>query len=389
MAKIDFNSRVIKTTNYAPPTGVGRFDATYDVQRKDLLVVVRVYCNFMNMQDHEKAPFQEAFRTNAPPAWGSKYKFRCTKEGWGDIEAIPRFKLVFDDDWAKSHFIVNVSPTAFGSDSIGRTDAHIARDAVGYKPKTATLGGLRSASEQVDMSAQIGRSLAAAFPFSVQCALTGGVSSAYTRSQIKTIAKEIARVDANFPVYLKGGGSNGAGNMLAVEQLLRDGGLRGPITRRKRAFKYKNEVVITLKDDIEVAVSQMADKSNFGYEATVIHEFGHMLGLQDEYTCMSNNCSSALQNLNVINATEQAAYESRGYAGAGLAGANAAPGQAAWVNLCMDAKVSPPPFGFHTTSVMSAGRVFHKRHFVTLWDCLGTMCAADVGKTEWAIIEGT
>jgi hypothetical protein len=49
--------------------------------------------------------------------------------------------------------------------------------------------------------------------------------------------------------------------------------------------------------------------------------------------------------------------------------------------------VAPPTFGFHSTSVMSAGSVFHKRHFVTLWDCLGTMTDAFVTKAEWEIVK--
>jgi len=386
VSKDNFKTRVFTKTNYAPPTGVGRFDAKFDVPNQDLLITVRVFLNFMDMQEDQKGPFRDAFRLKVPPVWGSQFKFRSTKPGWTEFEAIPRFKLVFQDDYPNSHFIVNVKPSFSGKELVSRDDAYLARHDVGYKPKSANIGGLL-ATERVDMSKSIGASLKAAFPFAVQCALTSGVSSPYTRTQIKTLAKELARVDANFPLFLKAGGSDARGNMAAVQQLLREGGLKGPITQRKRAFKYKNQVVITMKDDIEVAMSNVADKSKFGYDSTVAHEFGHMLGLQDEYSCMSANCSTAMKDMSVIKASEQAAYESRGFSGAAAPTGNAAAGQSAWVNLCTEAKVSPPTFGFHSTSVMSAGSVFHKRHFVMLWDCLGTMCEAFVARTEWEIVK--
>lgn len=386
MSKDNFKTRVFSKANYAPPTGVGRFDARYDVQRQDLLITVRLFLNFMDMQDDQKAPFREAFRKKVPPVWGSQFKFRCTKKGWETFEAVPRFKLIFQDDYPDSHFIVNVKPSFSGKELVSRDDAYLARNDVGYKPKSANIGGLQ-ATERVDMSKSIGASLKAAFPFSVQCALTSGVASPYTRTQIKTLAREISRVDPNFPLYLKAGGSHANSNMAAVQQLLRDGGLKGPITQRKRAFKYKNEVVITMKDDIEASVANVGDKSQFGYDSTVAHEFGHMLGLQDEYSCMSSNCSTAMKDLAVIKASEQTAYETRGFSGAAPPTGNAAAGQSAWVNLCTDAKVAPPTFGFHSTSVMSAGSVFHKRHFVTLWDCLATMTDAFVTKNEWEIVK--
>jgi len=84
------------------------------------------------------------------------------------------------------------------------------------------------------------------------------------------------------------------------------------------------------------------------------HEFGHMLGLPDEY---QNNTSGTL-------GAQQTLYS-------GLVTAAGVPGPAVW--------------GVRTSSQMSNGIDVLPRHYVTLWEALGRMTAPDIAQSEWRI----
>ena len=84
------------------------------------------------------------------------------------------------------------------------------------------------------------------------------------------------------------------------------------------------------------------------------HEFGHMLGLPDEY---QNNTTGVL-------GTQQTLYS-------GLVTAAGVPGPAVW--------------GVDTASQMSNGIDVLPRHYVTLWEALGRMTTPDIKQNEWTI----
>ena len=84
------------------------------------------------------------------------------------------------------------------------------------------------------------------------------------------------------------------------------------------------------------------------------HEFGHMLGLPDEY---QNNTTGVL-------GTTQTLYS-------GLVTAAGVPGPAVW--------------GADTASQMSVGIDVLPRHYVTLWEALGRMTTPDIAQNEWSI----
>ena len=84
------------------------------------------------------------------------------------------------------------------------------------------------------------------------------------------------------------------------------------------------------------------------------HEFGHALGLPDEY----------------VNRTT------------GNLGAK----QTAFVNLAQQAGVAPPDrWGDRTSSVMSVGEDVLPRHYLTIWEALGQMTSPDITRNEWSI----
>jgi hypothetical protein len=84
------------------------------------------------------------------------------------------------------------------------------------------------------------------------------------------------------------------------------------------------------------------------------HEFGHTLGLPDEYV---NRTSGAL-------GAKQTAFD----------------------NLARAAGVAPPDrWGDTTASQMSAGVDVLPRHYLTVWEALGQMTSPDISRNEWSI----
>lgn len=84
------------------------------------------------------------------------------------------------------------------------------------------------------------------------------------------------------------------------------------------------------------------------------HEFGHMLGLPDEY---QNNTTGRL-------GSAQTLYS-------GLIASAGVPGPAVW--------------GADTASQMSNGIDVLPRHYVTLWEALGRMTSPDIAQSEWSL----
>ena len=84
------------------------------------------------------------------------------------------------------------------------------------------------------------------------------------------------------------------------------------------------------------------------------HEFGHAIGLPDEY---QNNTTGPL-------GTQQTALGTLA-AAAGVA--------------------APAQWGDNTSSLMSSGVDVLPRHYLTFWEALGQMTSPDITRNEWSI----
>ena len=84
------------------------------------------------------------------------------------------------------------------------------------------------------------------------------------------------------------------------------------------------------------------------------HEFGHAIGLPDEY-----------KNITTGELGDK---------------------QTAFTNLAQAAGVAPPdPWGDRTSSLMASGVDVLPRHYLTVWEALGQMTSPDITRNEWSI----
>jgi hypothetical protein len=107
-----------------------------------------------------------------------------------------------------------------------------------------------------------------------------------------------------------------------------------------------------------------------------------MLGLQDEYACLSKQGAQKLVELNFIPSDEQERYEKFHAPSAREEKDGPDVGQAKFFELCKRAGVEPTHFGRQTDSLMASGSVVKPCHFVTLWEALTTM----TGNSDWKIV---
>jgi hypothetical protein len=83
----------IKVTDFVPATGLGRFDATYDPNANRL--DVRVKCSFDFIQkpgtlawdQQAQDDFRDMTEQKVEAFWKERYRIRCTKEGWDELYA--------------------------------------------------------------------------------------------------------------------------------------------------------------------------------------------------------------------------------------------------------------------------------------------------------------
>lgn len=124
-------------------------------------------------------------------------------------------------------------------------------------------------------------------------------------------------------------------------------------------------------------------------QITVCHEFGHMLGLPDEYECIGHSPHNSLRHLgmNVFRTDEDFdAWNSLQTLQRGKPlDQDVVVNQKNFLVLCDKAHLIPPLFGHTTPSLMSAGSVLHEYHAVTILEafcsCLGDATQID----DWNI----
>ena len=120
---------------------------------------------------------------------------------------------------------------------------------------------------------------------------------------------------------------------------------QGPIGAPNEAANRKVEIAPSTSFETTYAINRFSAGE---------HEFGHALGLPDEY----------------VNRTS------------GDLGAK----QTAFDNLARAAGVAPPDqWGDTTASQMSAGVDVLPRHYLTIWEALGHMTQPDITRDQWRI----
>ena len=379
-------------TNFMPSTGVGRFDAdfaadTLTITHKFFLVNDMTKPVSASDYEHFKSRFKDLIKTN----WQDKFGFKR-----GTVTVKPRFKLKFIDDdtaAATAHYVVNLRDGKGGSENVSRKPAqrfqNLAESGL-YFPTSSSLfsGSINNPGSHTLIAGDLPR----LFPFYVD--IVGGGISQQTTALLKQYLGQVAKLNAAISVEVTGYGM-GSGQVPNVIGLLRGVGLTNVSSRMSKKFLqpkfwgktstskwsgHSDYVKVTLGSDVPANAFQSS--SLFTYPATVVHEYGHMLGLQDEYACIGVAAAQRMVELDFIDASEKQTYENNHYISARTDSDEAQAGQVAFIELCKDAGVTPAHFGGQTSSIMAAGNEYLPCHFVTLCAALKQL----TGHNDWTIV---
>jgi outer membrane protein OmpA-like peptidoglycan-associated protein len=394
--KARFRSRTFSALDFRPSAGYGKFDAYYWPRLSLMAAIVKMKFNYIQADttpplatllamwaagqdisrffwtDAQKQQFADDYVRRVADRWSFAHTFRSTKPCWPFI-ASPYVAPRVVDDVANAHFNVTVHKSAgpaidyssgFRAENPGtagwRGTGDLYSSDVQEAPSFNSVQVARSERQRLE------RAVATATASPVLFAQNSAVIQPPFGARLRTLAEAMkARnpSDPAIPIVFRGFASAEGGLALnerlseeraeAVADELRRAGVPQPLVISARGpVGAPNE---SANRKVEIAPSTTFETTYAANRYSVAeHEFGHTLGLPDEYV---NRTTGAL-------------------------GAK----QTAFTNLARAAGVAPPDrWGDQTASQMSAGVDVLPRHYLTVWEALGQMTSPDITRNDWSI----
>jgi hypothetical protein len=374
--------------NFCPKTGVGRFDAKLVGNTLDVKIKLHVKSALDTTQQTQ---FKNLFETLVKQHWENQYGFQCTNPAYPGVYK-PVFRIKSEDDMMNSHFVLNLLEGGGGTESVARTTYYqVPKTHTGFAPTVAQL--YTGSVQPTNSSGGVLEDMKNSFPFYVD--LVGNVPSPHAASQLKLLATQLAKVTPSVLVRVTAYGTNRAQKRTGIIQLLTNCGLTNVLARTSKksvltTSKSKttggtNYVKVSIPNGVDTGTFDVNTQPLFTYPGAAVHEFGHMLGLMDEYSCLSKKASDQMLQFNFIEASEQQQWESfnPNQAPINTISGTVDEGQRKFIKYCQKAHVDPPHFGQHTFNIMANGSFFQPCHFVTLWAAIVAM----TGDNGWSIVK--
>ncbi len=373
--------------NFCPNTGVGRFNAKLDGAVLKVTVKLHIVTSLTSTDQQD---FTNLFEPIIKQHWEDQYGFRCSKPAFPNLVK-PIFKIKYVNDMMDAHFVLNLLDGAGGTELVSRdTFWKVPKTHTGFAPTSVNL--FTGSVQPTNSSGDILRDVKNSFPHYVD--MFGTNPSPHGLKELKFLAKQLAGIAPTTHVKVTAYGNNKSQMRNNVIGVLRNCGLTNVTARiskkavwttsRSKSSNSTTYVKLSV-DDIDDQAFNLASKPFFSYPAAAVHEFGHMLGLQDEYACLSKQAANRMAHFHFIEATEQDKWENFHPSTTGAVSAKVEAGQKEFIDYCHAAGVAPPHFGQHTISIMSSGSKFRPCHFVTLWAAITQMTGGLSAASDWTI----
>lgn len=392
-----FNSRQFDTSGaHVPPGGLGCFSARYVPLTGRMTVTVKVCPRFRSinggrMPDDVGRNFMRAFELKIPEYWNDRFRFICTKRGFEDIAVTPEFQVVWSS-LADAHYDLSIQ------DYDGMTfvrdvpDRHMAgKPAYRHKP----FAQFTTNDIEANTLCKAGKLLEAIRKPVVVAVNTASDQSLLSMAAIERLrfhALDIAHVLIGHPeprLTITGPGPAGTTFAKLVGNVLMQLGLQAKYSYRSHG---PPDIVTLTLDSQQIATASAQIMGNIAQfpqfaQYAVVHEFGHMLGLPDEYMCCGTNTVAimAQHGMAAQSAAEQSALENNTTTKQQKFSAGIAKTQEEFIKLCALFGVVAPPFGRANQSLMSAGHTFLPAHAVTVAHALWRMTRNYFQPGEWRI----
>lgn len=391
-----FRNRDFSALDFRPSAGYGKFDAYYWPRSSLMAAIVKMRFNYVPADntpplgtlvsmalagqdisrffwtEAEKSQFASDYVQRVSDRWSFSHTFRSTKPCWPFI-AQPHVTPRVVEDAGNAHFDVTVhkSPgpgidyrSGFRARNPGtpgwQGTGDLYSSDVQENPDFNSVAVARSERRRLE------RAVVAAQVSPVQFAQNSAVVQPPYVVRLRAMAEAMRAKnpsDPAVPMVCNGFASAEGGTAHnerlaeqraeAVANELRSASVphplvvsgRGPVGAPNEAANRKVEIAPSTSFETTYASNRYS---------VAEHEFGHALGLPDEYV---NSTSGDL-------GTKQTAF----------------------VNLARAAGVAPPDqWGDITASQMSGGVDVLPRHYLTIWEALGHMTQPDITRDQWRI----
>ncbi len=429
-------------TNFVPATGIGKFDAEYDPLTGQFKIITKVNFEFVDYtgnlelaevrekpldaryleaqwnQNH-KQPWINGFKQNISQVWDGKFALHCARPGWEDLVVRPVME-VREVPEGQQHYKIKVDKATLVQDHTGsqkittqsgssnvNSETMVAQlrefDLVDKIADPAVHAYLHAGEEKHiknayktdralldSMLAQYGR-----------LAYQGSTTNLANQRLLMNLIDAIKRTEIPsklahlHPIILEknvvpvnGGRPNwrlAAHRANLLQTQLQSAGIRNPIQVVAGSENFNGIVVKIAPPDPQIESTFVQNWTRI----SAAHEFGHMIGLADEYypaastEMVQKMISDGLLPPNTPG--NHLSDKGRGYTNHGEK-------QAGYARLLEETNLTAPNFapdrgGFDvmSTSIMTAGYEVMAQHYVTFWEALTQMTAAHLDKKYWEI----
>jgi hypothetical protein len=374
-------------SKYKATPQLGCFDATYTPSNGNLNISIRFKLGWTNSygtgiiwNETTKAKFTKDFIARVPEYWNDKFLIHCLK--WPKVPVVkPTFELVLDDD---AHFSINAAG------SLGTKNTAVRPDGTAMFGSQAGDRWANADSQMANIKGALGKP----FEVALGTAVGGGQISFSTMSVLKSFAQNVAYTftgPTTPKITLKAMGTGSSSEAKRVKSILVQLGVKNPIkTKSENTFGGGVCKSVEVKFDaaqFERMFPKTAKSKPMLSQATVVHEFGHMMGLPDEYNILCSQSTDILTDYELVRDTQEAGIhlKNTNIGRADASTKNVQDNQVYFHELCRKAGLPNPPFGRPNMNIMSGGSNFEEFHCVTVWKCLCDMTEGEVAPKEWEI----
>lgn len=394
-APLAFMQTRFSLRNHRPPTDLGCFDLDFNPASGLLKTTIRYTLDFVNAgrvwTAQEKADFKGEFGERVSSHWDRQFSIRCRKSGWDNVKVLPRFAFV-EAGTDAPHFTIKCISTTGTSNTAVRPD-NTAKFGMQATSLTANAGMQRAnIVRDLKLPVVIGGGSGVVAPgMGAQFSMTSmELMKRIAENAITAFGARAREVGVTITGF---GSRDGKRNAERVRDTLVRFGLtcrwtlRGETSAPRDVDATHGILVAFNPRDVDHYAIVDASADRRMSQATIVHEFGHMLGLPDEYNALCSQSVGALATAGRITGAESAVRLMDMSTSAKDAAKSDAieRNQKAFVTLCTEAGVPVPPFGRANDSVMSCGSRFLPSHCITVWDGLCQMTKAHVARSEWEL----
>ncbi|MEH1969380.1 eCIS core domain-containing protein [Nostoc sp.] len=419
-----FNREKFKLRDWIPSTKTGKFDADYYPKTGELKITTKINFNFVDSQAYEniatepndtrwqekqKGEWIDSFKTTVLSKWNKINHITCDQQDFDDIVVKPQFNIVQVPRGHRHHYKLDVTK-AFTVASTGKMRAG-GLSGVNLDEKTGKGTG---SFQQFDTQDKIKN------PKLAENEVTTNINPAYdrdrqrlerrltsiysiqfkqcevsidTQNKLVNAAKSIAALGEDsglahlHPLVIEFSSSSDVNSRFnAIKNIFNENKVKQNLEKEvKQDDSNPNCVKIKAKDDpTTVKANYIANWSRH----TAAHEYGHMIGLLDEYyPAIGSELIDKMKKEGAITESESNISKH-----AETRKSSQEKKQNAYAKLLHDNELKTPAWARpnadkdeKSTSLMSGGFELLKQHSVTIWEALTEMTKKYVHKKHWKL----